>query len=58
MEPSGGGRLEGTSPYEIEFMTECADATRGLSIEDGLELLRNIKTLGDKDCPPEKVKTT
>ncbi len=52
MEPSGGGRLEGTSPYEIEFMIECADASRGLSIEDGIELIHNIKTIADKECPP------
>jgi hypothetical protein len=39
-------------------MTECADAARGLSIEDRLELIQNIKTLGDKECPPVEVKAT
>lgn len=51
MEPSGGGRLEGTSPYEIAFMVECAEAARGLKIEDGLELIHNIRKLADAECP-------
>lgn len=43
IEPSGGGRLEGMTPYEIEFMCDCADAARGLKVEDGIELISNIK---------------
>jgi methylamine--corrinoid protein Co-methyltransferase len=50
-EPSGGGRLEGLSPYEIEFMCECAEAARDLSIDDGLELMRSIRKMADEECP-------
>jgi len=51
IEPSGGGRLEGTTPYEIEFMCDCAEAARGLKIEDGIDLIGNITRLADAECP-------
>jgi len=55
MEPSGGGHLEGQSPYEIEFMCECAEAARGLKLDDGLELMRNIRKMADEECPAPPV---
>jgi hypothetical protein len=51
IEASGGGRLEGKSPYEVEFLCECADAARGMKVEDGFELIHNIKKMADKECP-------
>lgn len=53
IEPSGGGRLEGMTPYEIEFMCDCADAARGLKVEDGIELISNIKKMADEQCPTQ-----
>lgn len=54
-EPSGGGRLEGQSPYEIAFMCECAEAARKLSIEDGIDIMQNMKKMADAECPAPPV---
>jgi hypothetical protein len=32
-------------------MCECAEAARGLKVEDGIELISNIKKLADEECP-------